>query len=313
MPRRLCGVWSENLIQLHVVSDVIIWIAYMWIPLVMLWAYKAQKQSLRIPRPLIALLLLYVTFITACGWTHFMDAMMFYQPAYRVNGLIRGFTAIVSFFTAVSLLRLIPQAVTAPVTIITQQAALKQQHQWLRDILDAATGGVLQLCESAGELPPTAASVEQRVPVRTATDLKTVRQTAQRISREVGLSLTQTEDFVSACHEAAMNALVHATGATVTGYVDHAHGRVQVWVEDTGSGIPLDRLPISTLKQGYSTAGTAGQGWFLVLTMVDRAYLLTGRGGTRLVLEVFRDPSRPSAIPFSHSVGGDVASRLEPA
>lgn len=307
MPRRLCGTWSESLIQLHVVSDVVIWIAYMWIPLVMLYAYKAQKQSLRIPRPLIALLLLYVTFITACGWTHFMDALMFYQPAYRINGLVRGLTAVVSFMTAVSLLRLIPQAITAPITIVTQQAALKQQHQWLRDILDAATGGVLHLCERTEELPPPAASEGQQVSVRTPADLRAVRQMVEQVSHEVGLSLTQTEDFVSACHEAAMNALVHATGATIMGFVDHAHGRIQVWVEDTGSGIPLDRLPISTLKQGYSTAGTAGQGWFLVLTMVDRAYLLTGRGGTRLVLEISRDPSRPSAIPFSHTVGGDVA------
>jgi anti-sigma regulatory factor (Ser/Thr protein kinase) len=255
-------------------------------------------------------LFLYVTFITACGWTHFMDAMMFFQPAYRINGLVRCLTAIVSFMTAVSLLRLIPQAITAPITIITQQAALKQQHQWLRDILDAATGGVLHLCESSAELPPPAASTGQSVAVHVASDLRSVRQMTERISQAVGLSPTQTEDFTCACHEATMNALVHAQGATVNGYIDYAHGRAQVWVEDTGSGIPLDRLPISTLKQGYSTAGTAGQGWFLVLTMVDRAYLLTGRGGTRLVLEVSREPSRPSAIPFSHSVGGDVAPHL---
>ena len=81
----------------------------------------------------------------------------------------------------------------------------------------------------------------------------------------------------------------------------------QVWVEDAGSGILLGRLPIATLKQGYSTAGTAGQGWFLILSFVDEAYLRTGPGGTQVVLEMER-VSRAKPVPFALGVGGDITA-----
>lgn len=308
MPRRLCGVWEPSLIWMHIISDLVIWLAYMWIPLAMLWAYRAQKRNLQIARPLIALLLLYMTFIMACGWTHFMDALMFYLPVYRINGLIRALTGIVSFLTAVSLLRLIPQAITAPITLMTQKATLRQQQEWLRDILDAATGGVLHLCRTADDLPVPASASGPSVAVQGEADLRHVRTLVTKLAQATGLNRARTNDLVTACHEAAMNGFVHAGACTVRGFLDASGNRLQIWVEDHGNGIPLDHLPISTLKQGYSTAGTAGQGWFLILTLIDRAYLLTGAEGTRLIIEMNATPHPATDIPFSRAVGGDVSA-----
>jgi hypothetical protein len=39
---------DESLVQLHVFSDVAIWLAYLWIPLVMVWNYYAHKRALRL-------------------------------------------------------------------------------------------------------------------------------------------------------------------------------------------------------------------------------------------------------------------------
>lgn len=303
MPRRSCGLWDESLISLHVVSDVVIWLAYLWIPLVMLGSYWVHKKTLRLHTPILLLLGLYVVFITACGWTHFFDALMFYNPVYRINGLVRALTAIVSLATALSLVKLVPQAITAPVTILAQRAALHQQHAWLRDIMDSATGGTLRLCETTHELPRPLGPETMAVEVAEASQLRSARQAAQRLAQDAGFDPSRSDDLLTAANEAAMNALAHAGGATVRGHT--GTDRVQIWVEDKGPGIPLDKLPISTLKQGYSTAGSAGQGWYMILNLVDAAYLWTGPQGTILVLEMGRTAGR-QAVPVAAAVGGDI-------
>ncbi len=303
MPRRFCGVWDESLITLHVVSDVVIWLAYLWIPVVMLWAWRRNGRMLRLHTPILFIFVLYVFFITACGWTHFFDALMFYNPAYRINGVVRAITAVVSLATAVSLVRLVPLAVTAPVTILAQKAALHQQQEWLRDILDSTTDGVLKLCLAASDLPTPLNSAPLVADITEPARLRQARRIVELLTRKAGFDPTRAGDLVTSVHEAAMNALSHGGGAQVTGFA--AGDSVQIWIEDSGPGIPLDRLPLSTLKQGYSTAGTAGQGWFMVLSLVDRAYLLTGSQGTRLVLEMHRMPQRRT-VPFATAVGGDI-------
>ena len=303
MPRRFCGVWEPSLIIMHVVSDIIIWLAYLWIPLVMLWAWRRNGRVVRLPASLLLILLLYALFITACGWTHFFDALMFYNPAYRINGLVRMFTALVSLATAVSLVRLVPLAVHAPVTILTQQAALRQQQEWLRDILDSATGGVLKLCRTEADLPAPLSDTPLAVEVIEEKQLRQVRQSVQRLTRQAEFDRERAGEMLTAVHEATMNALHHGGSVRVRAYASEA--TVQVWIEDKGSGISLDKLPLSTLKQGYSTAGTAGQGWFLVLSFVDRADLLTGPEGTCLVLTMNREAA-PRPVPFAAAVGGDI-------
>ena len=301
--RRVCGVWDDSLVALHVVSDGVIWMSYLWIPLVMLGSYFAHKNKIRLHGPILWILLLYVVFITACGWTHFFDALMFYHPVYRINGLLRALTAVVSLATAVSLVRLVPMAISAPLTILAQQAALHQQHVWLRDILDSATDGRLRLCEDRSELPRRLGERPVAVEVSAASDLRSVRKALQGVAETMGFDRPRINDLISAVHEASMNALVHADAATVHSYRNA--DEVQIWIEDKGAGIPLDKLPISTLKQGYSTAGTAGQGWSLILLCVNAAFLLTGPEGTVLVLEMHRESGQQS-VPVSAAVGGDI-------
>jgi len=133
-----------------------------------------------------------------------------------------------------------------------------------------------------------------------------VRAALREAAEAAGFDSARLGDLLTSAHESGMNGLMHAGGADISVY--RSGDRVQVWVEDRGKGIELDRLPISTLKQGFSTAGTAGQGWFFVLTLVDAAYLLTGGTGTTVVLEMDREPPQ-EMLPFSVGVGGDVHAR----
>lgn len=65
----------------------------------------------------------------------------------------------------------------------------------------------------------------------------------------------------------------------------------------------------SELKQGYSTAGTTGQGWFLMLSSVDAAYPHTEQTGTTIVLKMDRTTPEP-VIPISQWAGGDISTPI---
>jgi PAS domain S-box-containing protein len=51
-------------------------------------------------------------FILACGTTHLMEAIIFWHPVYRLAGLIKMLTAVVSWGTVVALVPTIPKALT---------------------------------------------------------------------------------------------------------------------------------------------------------------------------------------------------------
>lgn len=55
----------------------------------------------------------------------------------------------------------------------------------------------------------------------------------------------------------------------------------------------MDRLHRATLERGYTTAGTLGHGFWMILKTCDRLYLLTGTNGTTLVMEQDRTPAAP--------------------
>src|SRR5689334_12693062 len=54
--------------------------------------------------------LLFGAFILSCGTTHLMEAIIFWWPAYRLAGLIKLATALVSWTTVLALIRVAPQA-----------------------------------------------------------------------------------------------------------------------------------------------------------------------------------------------------------
>ena len=104
-PRWRCGRWSEFEGWLYIVSDLMIWAAYFTIPLVIL-RYISRKLDTRFTR----LYFLFAAFILACGATHFLDAIAFWIPLYRVNALAKFITGIISWITVYYLFKNLPLA-----------------------------------------------------------------------------------------------------------------------------------------------------------------------------------------------------------
>ncbi|HYO24325.1 MAG TPA: ATP-binding protein, partial [Lacipirellulaceae bacterium] len=104
-----CGVWSSELGWLHILSDIAIFGAYVAIPCVLAF-FALRRSDLPFPR----IIWLFVAFIFACGTTHLLEAIIFWHPVYRLAGLVKLFTAVVSWGTVFALVRVVPHVLHWP-------------------------------------------------------------------------------------------------------------------------------------------------------------------------------------------------------
>ncbi len=103
-----CGtVWHQEPWWgwLHIGSDIVIWMCYFTIPLLMI-AFARKKGDVPFP----SVFALFASFILLCSVTHLIDAMIFYWPVYRLAGLMKFATAVVSFGTVIALFKIMPAA-----------------------------------------------------------------------------------------------------------------------------------------------------------------------------------------------------------
>lgn len=100
-----CGTWPEPLGWLHIVSDGLTWLSYTLIPIILLLILRRRGDV-----PFGGVAALFMAFIVACGFGHALDVAMFWWPAYRVLGVSKAITAIVSVLTVVALWRVKPLA-----------------------------------------------------------------------------------------------------------------------------------------------------------------------------------------------------------
>ncbi len=186
-------------------------------------------------------------------------------------------------------------------TDITEQReaeeALRQnvarQHALLRDMFASVTEGRLTLCASGADLPPPLTPFAGPIPLSKTGGIRELRRQTLGASVAAGLPDERRYDLETAAGEAAMNAVVHA-GTGVGHVFTHGGGTVQVRVEDAGAGIAVENLPNATLRRGYTTAGTMGHGFKMILKTVDRVHLLTGGAGTTVVMEQDRAAPAPN-------------------
>lgn len=92
-PRWQCGTWSDFQGWLYIGSDVAIWGAYFAIPLLLVNIVSRKKV------PFLPVFWLAAGFILFCGFTHLVDAIIFYFPIYRFAALLRFCTAVISWVT----------------------------------------------------------------------------------------------------------------------------------------------------------------------------------------------------------------------
>ena len=109
MPHGHCFLWRPEIVWLHVGSDTLIAASYFLIPFALIRLARKRKDL-----AFHWMFLLFGAFILACGATHVMSIWTLWIPMYRLEGVIKGVTALASVPTALLLVRLIPQAIALP-------------------------------------------------------------------------------------------------------------------------------------------------------------------------------------------------------
>ena len=99
MPHGFCIAWNPQLLAMHVISDLLIALAYFSIPVGIV--YVARKRADTTFQPIYYL---FAGFILACGITHVMGIVTLWYPVYYFEGLTKVATALISVATALYVL-----------------------------------------------------------------------------------------------------------------------------------------------------------------------------------------------------------------
>ncbi|MCT7979328.1 GAF domain-containing hybrid sensor histidine kinase/response regulator [Laspinema olomoucense] len=141
IPHGHCYLWQTPLVALHLVSDGLIAIAYFSIPTMLIY-FIYKRRDIAFSR----IFAMFGAFIVLCGVGHLLDIWTLWHPDYWLSGIERALTAIVSCYTALQLVDLLPQflSLRTPEQLEAVNQELQKevlQRQRTEEILQALVAG----------------------------------------------------------------------------------------------------------------------------------------------------------------------------
>lgn len=132
-----CGNWTPGHGWLHIISDSVIFGCYLAIPIVLIYFRRKRRD---IPFPMA--FTLFSIFILSCGIGHLLEAVIFYDPVYRLSGVVKAVTASASVATLAYIVPLMPKvfALRSPSEMekeVEQRRSVEQQLRQLQKELEA--------------------------------------------------------------------------------------------------------------------------------------------------------------------------------
>jgi PAS domain S-box-containing protein len=114
-PRQLCMFGESSVIWLHAASDLLIGLAYFSIPVALALLVRKRRDL-----AFSGVVWMFAGFILACGTTHFFSLAALWAPVYRLEGVVKLATALLSVLTAAALWRHMPQilALSSPEQVL---------------------------------------------------------------------------------------------------------------------------------------------------------------------------------------------------
>ncbi|QYO64758.1 hypothetical protein [Leptolyngbya sp. 7M] len=104
IPHGHCYLWQPSLVWLHLLSDLLTALAYFSIPIILIY-FVYKRNDL----PFSNVFILFGTFIVLCGLGHLLEIWTLWHPVYWITGVEKAITGLVSFYTALQLVDLLPQ------------------------------------------------------------------------------------------------------------------------------------------------------------------------------------------------------------
>ncbi|MBD2497056.1 PAS domain-containing protein [Nostoc sp. FACHB-280] len=100
---------QSMLLWLHIVSNSLMAIAYYSIPCTLLY-FIQQRRNL----PFNWIFLLFALLMVSCGTSHWIEIWTLWHPIYWLSGGMKAIAAVVSLYTALEMIRLVPQTLAFP-------------------------------------------------------------------------------------------------------------------------------------------------------------------------------------------------------
>jgi len=172
-----------NIVGVHLLSDLAIFLAYTAIAIaILLYLKQRQFES----KQFTYLGLWFCAFFFLCGVTHLVQIVTLWTPVYKVQGYIKLLTGVVSWITAVIIFLLIPKALAIPTPAKYENALVKleeandhlalcieEKTSELQNMMHetahrcknllAVVQGILSLSRPVGEIKDVLAAVEGRI------------------------------------------------------------------------------------------------------------------------------------------------------
>ncbi|MCL1470898.1 GAF domain-containing protein [Argonema antarcticum] len=104
MPHGHCYLWQTPLVWLHVVSDLLIAVAYFSIPAMLIYFVFKRRDV-----PFLGIFALFGAFIIFCGMGHLLEIWTLWHSAYWLSGIEKAITALISCYTAGQMVTLLPK------------------------------------------------------------------------------------------------------------------------------------------------------------------------------------------------------------
>ena len=135
MPHGHCFLWLPSILWTSVISDALITLAYLTIPLVLLYVIRRRRDL-----PFDWMFVAFGVFILACGATHLTDIVVIWQPHYWLLAGLKALTALASVITALALVRLVPAVlrIPSPSQLAAVNAELQRANAELRAAMERA-------------------------------------------------------------------------------------------------------------------------------------------------------------------------------
>ena len=144
MPHGFCYLWNPGLVWLHLVSDTLISISYLSIPITLVYFIRKRRNL-----PFHWMFGCFGMFIVACGATHIMEIWNIWHADYWLAGVVKAVTALASVPTAILLVQLVPKALALPDNLERVNTVLQSERKAAEEVVQASEKKFKALLQSA--------------------------------------------------------------------------------------------------------------------------------------------------------------------
>jgi two-component system sensor histidine kinase/response regulator len=124
MPHGHCYLWQTPLVWLHITGDFLIAMAYFSIPAMLIYFVFKRRDV-----PFLGIFALFGAFIILCGTGHLLEIWTLWHSAYWLSGIEKAITALVSCYTAASMVTLLPQFLSLKTPQELEEINLKLERE----------------------------------------------------------------------------------------------------------------------------------------------------------------------------------------